>query len=80
MKERVPQIAAAGFTGVWLPPPSNSIAPQGYLPCDLYDLDSKYGSGEDLQDLLATIHEHGMHAIADIVINHRCAPALSPSR
>ena len=75
VKERVPQIAAAGFTGVWLPPPSNSIAPQGYLPCDLYDLDSKYGSGEDLKDLLATIHEHGMHAIADIVINHRCANA-----
>ncbi|KAL8476709.1 hypothetical protein ACS0TY_029128 [Phlomoides rotata] len=28
----VPDIASAGVTHVWLPPPSHSVAPQGYLP------------------------------------------------
>ena len=73
MKRKVPAIAAAGFTGIWLPPSSDSLAPQGYLPRDLYNLNSEYGSSEQLRDLISTIHEHGMHACADIVINHRCA-------
>ncbi len=29
---------------LWLPPPSDSVSPQGYLPRDLYDLSSAYGS------------------------------------
>ena len=33
-------IAKTGFTSVWLPPPSESVSPQGYLPGDLYKLDS----------------------------------------
>ena len=37
-------IADAGITSVWLPPPSDSVSPQGYLPRDLYDLNSAYGS------------------------------------
>lgn len=28
VKEKIPNIASAGFTHVWLPPPSESVAPQ----------------------------------------------------
>jgi alpha-amylase len=69
----VPEIAEAGFSAVWLPPASDSVSPQGYLPRDLYDLNSRYGTEAELRDLIATLHEHGLKAIADIVINHRCA-------
>ena len=44
LRERVPMIAESGVTCVWLPPPSDSVSPQGYLPRDLYDLNSAYGT------------------------------------
>ena len=46
---------------------------QGYLPRDLYDLNSKFGSEAELRDAISLYHELGLKVIADIVINHRCA-------
>ncbi|KAI4982149.1 hypothetical protein ZWY2020_022641 [Hordeum vulgare] len=37
---KVDDIAAAGITHVWLPPASQSVAEQGYMPGRLYDLDA----------------------------------------
>ena len=74
VESKAEDIAKAGFTGVWMPPASHSIAPQGYLPSDLYCLDSKYGSEGELRACLDTMHSHGINAYADIVINHRSAP------
>ena len=46
---------------------------QGYLPRDLYNLNSCYGTEAELRDCLSALHDVGLKAIADIVINHRCA-------
>ena len=32
IKENAAAIKAAGFSWVWFPPPSDSLAPQGYIP------------------------------------------------
>ena len=73
MREKVPEISSSGFTGVWFPPASDSIAPQGYLPRDLYKLDTEYGSFDQLRSAITCMQEYELHAMADIVINHRCA-------
>ncbi|KAJ8437428.1 hypothetical protein Cgig2_031949 [Carnegiea gigantea] len=68
---RTPDIAKSGFTSAWLPPASQSFSPEGYLPQNLYSLDSAYGSEKLLKSLLHKMKQHKVRAMADIVINHR---------
>ena len=73
VRDKVWQMRAAGVDAVWLPPPSHSVAPEGYLPQRLYDLNTPYGTKEELKALCAELKAAGIAPIADIVINHRCA-------
>lgn len=41
--------ASLGFTCVWLPPFTDSVSPQGYMPLDLYNLNCRYGSEDELR-------------------------------
>lgn len=50
---------------------------QGYLPAQLYDLTSRYGTKEELQSLTWTLNHAGIRPIADVVINHRCGDIQS---
>jgi len=54
-----------------MPPPSDAVSAQGYLPRDLYDLDSCYGTEAELRDCITALHDAGIKVLADIVINHR---------
>jgi len=64
-------LADAGVDLIWLPPPSDSAAPQGYLPRELYNFNSAYGSEIALRNLITQMHASDIKVISDIVINHR---------
>lgn len=42
LNEKAAELSSLGFTVVWLPPPTESISPEGYMPKDLYNLNSRY--------------------------------------
>ncbi|KAD7479496.1 hypothetical protein E3N88_02632 [Mikania micrantha] len=66
-------LSNCGITAVWLPPPTESVAPQGYMPSDLYNLNSAYGTQEELKCCIEEMHRHHLLALGDVVLNHRCA-------
>lgn len=67
------EIQKSGIDAIWLPPCSKSVSPQGYMPLNLYDVNSEYGSESDLRDCVKTFKQHNIDVYADIVVNHRCA-------
>ncbi|CAI7788337.1 unnamed protein product [Closterium sp. NIES-54] len=75
---RAADLAACGITAVWLPPPTESVSPQGYMPVDLYNLNSCYGTKEQLQYCIDELHNHDLLVLGDVVLNHRCASKQSP--
>ncbi|KAE9614634.1 putative glycosidase [Lupinus albus] len=73
LKEKATELASLGFTVIWLPPPTESIAPEGYMPKDLYNLNSRYGTIDELKDVVKEFHKVGIKVLGDAVLNHRCA-------
>ncbi len=55
MRDNAEAIKAAGFTWVWFPPPSDSLAPQGYIPRRWHILDSAYGSTAELRAAIRSL-------------------------
>ncbi|KAH7673439.1 Alpha-amylase protein [Dioscorea alata] len=72
-------LSQSGITAVWFPPPTESVAPQGYMPSDLYNLNSSYGSIEELKHCIEEMHNQDLLALGDVVLNHRCAQKQSPN-
>lgn len=73
MSEKSQEIADMGFTTVWLPPFTDSVSEQGYMPRDLYNLNSKYGNEEQLINCVRALQQHNIKVLGDAVLNHRCA-------
>jgi hypothetical protein len=79
---KIPEIAEAGYTGLWLPPPqkAGSVYSVGYDLWDPFDLGSKdqrgtvktrYGTEAELLRLIQTAHRFGMRVYFDNIMNHR---------
>lgn len=42
LSAKAKELSSLGFTVAWLPPPTESVSPEGYMPKDLYNLNSRY--------------------------------------
>ena len=84
MIKKLPELKDIGVTAVWLPPvcKATSTYDTGYGIYDLYDLGefdqkgsvrTKYGTKDELHQLIDAIHGHGMQVYADVVLNHKAA-------
>ena len=77
------ELAAAGFSAVWLPPAYkgvNGAADVGYGVYDMYDLGefdqkgsvrTKYGTKDQYLAAIKSLQEAGLQVYADTVLNHR---------
>jgi alpha-amylase len=80
--EKVDDWADAGIDRIWLPPASKGQSggySMGYDPSDYFDLgeyfqhgttETRFGSREELDNLISAAHANGIEVIADIVLNH----------
>jgi alpha-amylase len=75
LQENAPAIKAAGFSWVWFPPPSDSLAPEGYIPRRWQILDTAYGSESELRATVRALDP--VKVLADVVVNHRVGVASS---
>ena len=69
--EKLDYLKDLGVNALWLSPIYDS--PQddnGYDLRDYRKIDAMFGSMEDFDELLAGVHERGMHLIMDLVVNH----------
>ncbi|KAJ8547868.1 hypothetical protein K7X08_021104 [Anisodus acutangulus] len=73
LHEKAAELSSLGFSVIWLPPPTDSVSPEGYMPRDLYNLNSRYGSFDELKVTVKKFHEVGIKVLGDVVLNHRCA-------
>lgn len=71
MQNNADSIDALGATHVWFPPVSDAASDEGYLPRELYDVTTQYGTEQQLRSAIAALNSKGIDSVADIVINHR---------
>ena len=82
LKQKVSDLKEKGFNSIWLPPmfKATNTDDVGYGVYDIYDLGefdqkgdvrTKYGTLEELRELIDEIHKHDMHVYADVVLNHK---------
>ena len=71
IRSRLDHLESLGVDVIWLTPfyPS-PMADNGYDVSDYEAVDPRFGSEEDLDDLIADIHRRGMKVIIDVVLNH----------
>ena len=82
MLRRLPEVVQAGYGSIYLPPPSKSGGggfSAGYNPIDRFDLGdrllsgtvkTRFGSTEELQDLIRAAKRYGLEVYCDLIINH----------
>lgn len=85
---RIEDYAASGINRIWLPAPGKGASgsfSMGYDPSDYFDvgefeqhgtIETRFGSRQELEDLIQKAHANDIEVIADIVIGHNSGGGL----
>jgi len=90
LTQKMPEIAEAGYTSLWLPPPAkgSSVFSVGYDQFDAFDLGdknqagtipTKYGTKAQLLQMVQVAHQFGIRVYFDNIMNHRRISTSKPS-
>lgn len=87
LRQNLDYIQDAGFTAVWISPVSqNYEGPptpygdpyHGYWIADASQLNSRFGTSDDLKSLSEELHRRGMYLMIDVVVNDVMATSITP--
>ncbi|HEX9371119.1 MAG TPA: alpha-amylase family glycosyl hydrolase, partial [Roseiflexaceae bacterium] len=74
LTSKIGYLKRLGITAIWVSPVFRQVAAQqsyhGYGIQNFLDVDPRFGTREDLREMVATAHEHGIYVILDIIFNH----------
>lgn len=70
MTSRLDYLQELGITAIWLTPVFEAPSYHGYDFEQFYEVESDYGTMEDLEEFLAEAEKRGIKVIADLVLNH----------
>jgi alpha-amylase len=75
LQDNAAAIKQAGFTLVWFPPPSDSLAPEGYIPRRWNVLNTAFGNEQELRTAIQAMAP--LPVLGDVILNHRVGVATS---
>jgi glycosidase len=74
LASKIGYLERLGVTAIWISPVFKQLRSaesyHGYGIQHFLDVDPRFGTREDLRDVVATAHAHGIYVILDIVFNH----------
>ncbi|WRT63429.1 uncharacterized protein IL334_000334 [Kwoniella shivajii] len=83
IERKLDYIKRMGFDTIWISPVAANIdglyaheSYHGYWSSNIFELNRRFGTPEDLIDLSAAIHARGMYLMVDVVTNHVGAESM----
>ncbi|KAF8311727.1 glycoside hydrolase family 13 protein [Clavulina sp. PMI_390] len=72
---KLPYIKGMGFDAIWISPVTQQVSDPtrgwtGYAQNNLYNVNTNFGSAQDLKNLAAALHSNNMYLMVDVVANH----------
>lgn len=85
--KKLDYIQGMGFDAVWISPVVKNVegttaygeAFHGYWTSDITQLNSHFGTADDLNALSKALHDRGMYLMVDVVVNHMAATQDPPN-
>ncbi|KAF8964120.1 glycoside hydrolase superfamily [Flammula alnicola] len=87
IRENLDYVQNAGFTAIWISPVNQNYdgprsaygdAYHGYWIADISQLNSRFGTADDLKALSAELHRRNMYLMVDVVVNNVMATSITP--